>query len=90
MTDFLKLNLELDKGLRRVEVAISKKRIFVGESTLLDLLDWAMLVKLRPALVNFLAEVINYSVDITKLMMNFLFSKGRSIVIDCNIPQLCL
>ena len=46
------------------------------------------MIKIRPALLNYIDEQMNYSIDITRVMMRFLIQKNRDISIKINLPIL--
>lgn len=84
------LNVELNKGLKKLHLNIEKKDIFFSEPTLLSLIDWISKIKIRPSLLNYIEELLNYSIDITRVMMSFLFAKDREIMLVIGIPILNL
>ena len=50
----LTLDVELNKTLRKLHLNLEQKEFFFSESTILRLIDWISLIKIRPALLNYL------------------------------------
>jgi hypothetical protein len=82
----LSLNVELNKGIKKLHVNLEKKEFFFSEPTIIRLIDWISLIKIRPALLNYIEEQLNYSIDTTRIMMKFLFAKGREVVLNIYLP----
>lgn len=51
-----------------------------------NVIGWMSMIRLKPSLMNYMMEQLNYSIDITRLMMRFLCAKHRQIIMEIAIP----
>jgi hypothetical protein len=65
---------------------VLKKELVIKDDLICSVIDWISMIRLKPALLNYIDEVLNYSIDITRIMMAFLCEKQRKIVLDIAVP----
>jgi hypothetical protein len=80
----------LKNDVQSLQVRLLKKELRLSEEVLCSILGWLSLVRLQPALLNFTAEMLNYSIDITRIMMDFLCAPRRTIALELAFPLLRL
>ena len=51
-----------------------------------NLIDWISLIKVSPALLNYFSEQMNYSIDITRLGIQFMCKEGRELHLSLCLP----
>lgn len=51
-----------------------------------NVIGWMSMIRLKPSLMNYVVEQLNYSIDITRLMMKFVCAKHRKIIMEIAIP----
>jgi hypothetical protein len=73
-----------------LQVRLLKKELRLTEDVLCSIIGWLSLIRLKPSLLNYVAEQLNYSIDITRLMMNFLCSPKRNISLELSLPLIRL
>ena len=72
------------------KITMRKRKIELYEQTLIQLIRWNSLVKLRPPLINFLREQLEYSIHITEEMFKAMFDHEElSITVCAEVPVLC-
>ena len=75
---WLHMYFEVQKQeLTRMHVALQKKELIFNQEMLGNLMDWISLIRISPALENYLNEMLAYSIDITKISIAFLCKEGR-------------
>ena len=66
---------------------MKKRQIQLYEETLIQLIQWNGLIKLRPPLINFLREQLEYSIHITEEMFKAMFDHEElSITVCVEVP----
>ena len=84
---WLHISAEIMKDeLKKMQVALQKKEYVFDQNVLNDLINWISLIKIKPSLVNYIEELMNYSIDITRVMMEFMFHKGRRLQMSFSMP----
>jgi hypothetical protein len=61
-----------------------------SEEVICSILGWLSLIRLKPSLLNYAAEQLNYSIDLTRVMMDFLCSPKRHILLEIALPLIKL
>lgn len=69
-----------------MQVALQKKEYVFDQNALNDLINWISLIRIKPSLLNYILEMLNYSIDITRVMMEFMFHKGRQLNMSFSMP----
>ena len=85
------MHTAITKGeVTALKVRLLKKELRFSEEVLCSILGWLSLIRLKPSLLNYAAEQINYSIDITRVMMGFLCSPKRHILLEIALPLIKL
>lgn len=69
-----------------MQIALQKKEYVFDQNVLNDLINWISLIRIKPSLLNYIDELLNYSIDITRVMMEFMFHKGRKLQMSFSMP----
>ncbi len=76
----------MKKELVFLHVVVLKKELMIRDDLICSIIDWISMIRLKPALLNYIDQVLNYSIDITRIMMGFLCEKQRKISLDISVP----
>ena len=84
---WLQLHAEIMKDeLKKLQLVMQKKQYLFDLDVLNALIDWISLILIKPALLNYIRETLDYSIDITRVMMQFMFHKGRQLQMSLSLP----
>jgi hypothetical protein len=52
-----------------MQIALQKKEYIFDQNVLNDLINWISSIRIKSSLLNYIEELLNYSIDITRVMM---------------------